>query len=330
MIPNIDTNSNSTNTPRTTTNLGASLLPTTQVLIPESLCSPIPNDIATISDQSSLIATTTTTTTTTLSTNPLKTQDLSTLLTKPSLTQQFSQDWLTTISRQPSAHAQREALVMDAKIVSQNEGMSTIWMNRVQNGIQSDCNIFQTWNPYVGIISYGDNDGNNQQMTKECNQNENLIKQVKNLYGRSFFQRPIVTFDSIEACKKLWMLNGKANIWSIGSFSLGGVPLLESGVASAFIISKKLGARTVIVFPESVKESTKFVQIDCNGTKLIEQNGINFEKKTNQTLPILGWVNSATKTNTFMELIIGVIYYILFYFGAYNDNYKYNYKPKQD
>jgi len=97
------------------------------------------------------------------------------------------------------------------------EGMATIWMNRVQHGLSPDKDIFQTWNP-IHEPAEG------------------------SILSQTVFERPVVTYESLRATEALWAAQGEQGIWCVGSYSLCGVPLLETAVHSAVKVGDAFGA----------------------------------------------------------------------------------------
>lgn len=89
-------------------------------------------------------------------------------------------------------------------------GMCTIWMKRFYDLPESSVDIFQTILPF--------------RMPAE-----------DKILGQSFLQRPVVTLESFQAWEQLekWHQQQQRRLWFCGSYAVGGIPLLESGVASA-------------------------------------------------------------------------------------------------
>ncbi len=52
----------------------------------------------------------------------------------------------------------------------------------------------------------------------------------------------MVSLSSIETIKSLWELQGAQRLWFVGSYSLYGMPLLETAVSSSVKVAKQLGA----------------------------------------------------------------------------------------
>ncbi len=101
----------------------------------------------------------------------------------------------------------------------QSMPMASICLNKLYPALKNAPELFQTWNPI----------------------REPLPSTV---LGRSFFERPLVTIESLEAIKKLQTLQtGKDRvIWYSGSYAMPGIPLLESALQSSMYISNRLGA----------------------------------------------------------------------------------------
>jgi len=110
-----------------------------------------------------------------------------------------------------------EVPARDVRTEMRTEAMATIWMNRVQpRPTLARANIFQSWNPIMEP----------REGTVLC---------------RGEFERPVVTFESLAALETLWQLQGKDGLHFCGSYSLPGIPLLETGVSSAVRIAQSLG-----------------------------------------------------------------------------------------
>jgi predicted NAD/FAD-binding protein len=112
----------------------------------------------------------------------------------------------------------------------EREGMASIWMNRVQHGLRTDTDIFQTWNPLRAPAP-------------------------AHTIAVSAFERPVVTFDSLRATQELWRLQGTDGIWFVGSYSVCGVPLLETAVSSAVQVAAALGAPCPWMSDAQVREA---------------------------------------------------------------------------
>lgn len=95
-----------------------------------------------------------------------------------------------------------------------DESMCTVWMNRFHSNWSTDgvsTPVFQTIRPIVDIRA------------------DRIIRRVR-------FQRPIVTPHSWQLWRDLRGFHRQHDrrVWFCGSYAMPGVPLLESGVASAF------------------------------------------------------------------------------------------------
>lgn len=150
------------------------------------------------------------------------------------------QDWRSVNFILPSPPSSGKCALRSATQIAPNslsqlqtEGMSSIWMNKVQAGLRLDKNIFQTWNP----ITEPDTD---------------------KILGRALFTRPVPTVDTAANLKELWKHQGASNVFVVGSYSLHGIPLLEVGVDSAVRVAKMLGvdAPWVLKFPKDKNDKT--------------------------------------------------------------------------
>jgi len=94
----------------------------------------------------------------------------------------------------------------------------TVWMNRIDGKLREELSgpIFQSWNPAV----------------------EPRADTVKADY---YFERPVVTFDSVAAMQDLQQLQGVGRVWFVGAYSLDSMPLLENGVKSSIEVASRLG-----------------------------------------------------------------------------------------
>ncbi|MEQ9398665.1 MAG: FAD-dependent oxidoreductase [Longimicrobiales bacterium] len=97
--------------------------------------------------------------------------------------------------------------------------MATIWLNRVQPGLDETRPLFQTWNPLL----------------------EPAPDQV---VADARVARPLVTVGTREVPASLAALHDQADrrIWPVGSYAEAGIPLLEAAAASAFRVARVLGA----------------------------------------------------------------------------------------
>lgn len=226
--------------------------------------------------------------------------------------EQLKNKWLTTISHQPSQHAQRLAMC-NAKYVPQSEGMSTIWMNQVQNGINTERRIYQTWNPLSPTHLNNNNNGEEYQ--------------IQNLYGRSFFQRPIATFDSVKACSSLWKeFQGAGNIYCVGSFSVGGIPLLELAVVSSLAVAQRLNAKNILKYNNiPTKQSEVDMAQNANNHVVVVKEP--FAISTLRKIPVVGshpyttyaidYYQTKTVPNMIIEVVTLTIFYLLTFCGYY-------------
>ncbi len=95
--------------------------------------------------------------------------------------------------------------------------MASIWMNQIYSRLGTDTNYFETWNPFHEVAS------------------------DKILIDASV-QRPVVTQDSLRGIKQIDKLHDQPDrrVWFCGSYASRGIPLLESAVVSAKVLSEKL------------------------------------------------------------------------------------------
>ena len=97
------------------------------------------------------------------------------------------------------------------------QAMCTVWMNRFHDDWPPAKPLFQTINPIV---------------------------QAENVIAESVLQRPVVTSTSQEAIERIKRIqaSNNAKILFAGSWADCGIPLLESGVASAWTACEALGS----------------------------------------------------------------------------------------
>jgi len=130
------------------------------------------------------------------------------------------------------------------------ESMATIWMNRVDHHLHpiKDIQIFQTWNPFIR-------------------------PQPNTILCKTEFERPVVTFLTIDSMKQLSEYQGKDHLWFCGSYSVYGLPLLETAVTSAVEVASSLG----VACPWAEKLSL-LPKLHQNGQKtgLVSQRGSAF------------------------------------------------------
>jgi predicted NAD/FAD-binding protein len=102
------------------------------------------------------------------------------------------------------------------------EGMVTMWLNRCQSSLRvlgSDCTpILQTWNALPGVVPAP----------------ELTLRDA-------YFERPVVTPDSLRCIARLAQLQGHRNLWFCGSYAELGMPLLETAVTSSVRVATMLG-----------------------------------------------------------------------------------------
>ena len=98
--------------------------------------------------------------------------------------------------------------------------MATIWINEVEPGFEEGELLFQTWNP--------------------------LVKpDPEKLLGKTTFERPVVTKDSLKAILKISEIQKQSpeerRVWLCGSYATRAIPLLESGLVSAVGVAEQFG-----------------------------------------------------------------------------------------
>lgn len=101
--------------------------------------------------------------------------------------------------------------------------MATIWLNRVQDGLDPATDLFQTWNPAV-------------------EPDPALVM------AEARVSRPVVTLATREVPARLAALaeDPDRRIWAVGSYAEEGIPLLESAAASATrVVARLMRGRVV-------------------------------------------------------------------------------------
>jgi len=95
--------------------------------------------------------------------------------------------------------------------------MATIWLNRVQPGLEEAPDIFQTWNPLV-------------------EPDPDLV------ITEAMVSRPVVTLETHDLPETLAHLcqDSRRRIWPVGSYAARGIPLLEAAAASAARVADRL------------------------------------------------------------------------------------------
>ena len=96
--------------------------------------------------------------------------------------------------------------------------MSTIWVNAVQPALRDAPPVFQTVHPL-------------RQPAQEL------------VIGRARFERPLVDGQSAAALQGLVSLHAEPGrrLWLCGAYAQPGIPLLESAVASAYVVASAIG-----------------------------------------------------------------------------------------
>ncbi len=101
---------------------------------------------------------------------------------------------------------------------AQDKPMASIWLNKIYPALKDRAPLFQTWNPLIE-------------------------PEPASVLGRSHFERPVVSLESLQAINAIQALHREPGrqIWFCGSYASPGIPLLESAVQSAMVISERLG-----------------------------------------------------------------------------------------
>lgn len=106
--------------------------------------------------------------------------------------------------------------------------MATIWLNKVQPGLQKVSPVFQTWNPL-------------------------LEADPARVLAEARFERPVVNAASLEGARAVRMLHAQhgRRLWFCGSYLGPGIPLLESGARTALDVAEALNddASTTLRLP---------------------------------------------------------------------------------
>ena len=99
--------------------------------------------------------------------------------------------------------------------------MATIWLNRVQDGLEGGPDLFQTWNPVV-------------------------TPDPSSVITETEVSRPVVTLATQDVPERLAALGDDAGrrIWAVGSYAETGIPLLEAAAASAMRVADQLTHRS--------------------------------------------------------------------------------------
>jgi predicted NAD/FAD-binding protein len=96
--------------------------------------------------------------------------------------------------------------------------MATIWLNRVQGGLEGHPPLFQSWNPIVE-------------------------PDPKTVVTEARVSRPVVTVETARIPADLATLhrNPQRRVWPVGSYAEAGIPLLEAAAVSAMRVARTLG-----------------------------------------------------------------------------------------
>ncbi len=95
--------------------------------------------------------------------------------------------------------------------------MATIWLNKVQPGLQKGPPVFQTWNPL-------------------------LAPSPALVLAEARFERPVVNAASLDGARAVRMLHAQhgRRLWFCGSYLGPGIPLLESGARTALDVAEAI------------------------------------------------------------------------------------------
>lgn len=96
--------------------------------------------------------------------------------------------------------------------------MATVWVNHLEPAFKDEQPLFQTWNPLV-------------------HPKDSLV------LGKTSFERPAVSFDSLNAVSELQDLqnSNSRRLWFCGAYACHAVPLLEAGLVSTVELMKQFG-----------------------------------------------------------------------------------------
>lgn len=96
--------------------------------------------------------------------------------------------------------------------------MATIWLNRVQDGLDDSRPLFQSWNPIVDPAP------------------DTVVAEAR-------VSRPLVTLDTARVPHQLAALHDdpERRVWPVGSYAEAGIPLLEAAATSAVRVARTLG-----------------------------------------------------------------------------------------
>jgi predicted NAD/FAD-binding protein len=96
--------------------------------------------------------------------------------------------------------------------------MATIWLNRVQSGLDREPPLFQSWNPIIEPAP-------------------------GTVVTEAAVARPLVTLETRGIPARLAALHRDPNrrVWPVGSYAEEGIPLLEAAASSAARVARRLG-----------------------------------------------------------------------------------------
>lgn len=123
------------------------------------------------------------------------------------------------------------------------ECQATLWQNSVQDLPASEGQVFQTWNPLVKI-------------------DPALI------ISTSWFDRPVLTPETVRQVKNIDQIQGVGRMWFCGSYAHLGIPLLESAVSSGFDVAGRI-TKTTLPFPTPSREITAHLSRKPSGLFLL-------------------------------------------------------------
>ena len=108
-----------------------------------------------------------------------------------------------------------ESVVCPAPMSRLDASMCSVWMNSIDSSLSP--RLLQTWNP---------------------------VREPRSgsVISDSWFERPLLTLNSLRGIRLLKERQGKGGLYFVGAYSLYSMPLLESGVKSSCYVSTMLGA----------------------------------------------------------------------------------------
>jgi len=104
---------------------------------------------------------------------------------------------------------------------------ATVWMNLIQEELRGEEDIFQTWAPH---------------------------REPNDILFRWNFDRAVISQDGVDGVVDLENFQGHNNVFFVGSYAKYGIPLLESGIASAIYVAEKLQVKVDWKYKEGEDE----------------------------------------------------------------------------